>query len=128
MRACRLLVLAVLLVCPSGCGTGSGEVTGKVTFRGKPVTSGSVILYCPGNRIVRGVIGPDGSYSIPHVPAGEAAVAVRSPPVLPDGGYVNGETAPRGEAIPINYGVPDESGLTIRVGRGRVVYDIELNP
>lgn len=140
MRTRHLIpALAVILSCLPGCGPATGEVTGKVTFRGKPVTSGSIILYCPDKRIARGVIGPDGSYSVSDVPVGEAAVAVRSPlpPPAPgseqdvpppNGGRVPRVPSPGSESIPVRYGVPEESGLTVRVGRGRVVYNIELNP
>jgi hypothetical protein len=104
-------------------------------MRGKPVSSGSVILFCPGKRILRGVIGKDGYYSIPGVPLGDAVVTVRSPPLqsgLPDGAEltppVDSAPLPSAAEIPARYAVPEECGLTVRVGRGRVVYDIDLAP
>lgn len=135
-RHCLVLV-AIFVSCSPGCGPVTAEVSGKVTFQGRPITSGSVILYCPDKRIVRGVIGPDGSYSISNVPVGEAAVAVRLPqPPAPKGGpsvrLPDDESVPQVPpgfaAIPTRYGVPEESGLAVRVSGGRVIYDIELTP
>jgi hypothetical protein len=108
----------------------TGEVKGRVTARGKPVSSGSVILFCPGKRILRGVIGEDGRYSISGVPVGEAVVTVRAPPPasgLPAGAD-NSVTPGAAAEIPARYAVPEESGLTVQVNKGRVVFDIDLAP
>ncbi|WP_439628548.1 hypothetical protein [Gemmata sp.] len=133
-RCLRLVAAAVLAAPLAGCGPGAGEVAGRVTFRGRPVTGGSVVLFCPGKRIARGVLGPDGAYAIPNVPAGDAAVALRfSPPadaVQMGGRPLRPDELPPGPplGIPPRYTVPEESGLAVRVTRGRVVYDIELSP
>jgi hypothetical protein len=130
-----LLPALVLLTWQPGCGQVTGEVTGRVTMRGKPVSSGSVILFCPGKRILRGVIGKDGCYSISGVPLGDAVVTVRCPAF--SSGFTDGADLPpavdntpqvAAAEIPARYAVPEESGLTVRVGRGRVVYDIDLAP
>jgi hypothetical protein len=135
-----VLVTAALLA--GGCGSPTAVVGGRVTCGGKPVTSGSVILYCGDKQIVHGIIGPEGRYSIPNVPRGSAVVTVRAHPRTPAGMQVrqqlppvtNGPTAPEaaGEGpvvrIPPRYAVPEESGLSLVVDRDRQDHDIDLKP
>jgi hypothetical protein len=117
-------------------------VSGKVTLQGKPVCCGSVILYCEDKQIVRGVIDPDGRYSIPNVPMGRAVVTVRSHPPLPigfettvdlpptrDGPILPGHAIKDSESVtvvPERYGVPEESGLRVQVSSTQVEFDIDL--
>ena len=42
---------AGLLLC-LGCGGSKGEVSGKVTYRGKPLPSGAVTFFGPGDQMV----------------------------------------------------------------------------
>lgn len=133
-RCLPIFAAAVCAATLAGCSPGTGDVSGRVTFRGRPVTAGSVLLFCPGKRIARGVLGPDGTYSIPHVPVGDAAVALRFAPApdaqLTGSRPLRADELPPGPppGIPPRYTVPEESGLAVHVTRGRVVYDIELNP
>lgn len=136
--------LALLVGGLAGCGPQICTVTGKVALQGEPVTGGSVVLYCDGSHIVRGLIGPDGSYEIPNVPRGHARVTVAPPAILPEGmrkkyhlpPVVNGPVVPaarrpaanaRAAAIPGRYGVPEESGLSVTVGRRVTEFDINLS-
>jgi hypothetical protein len=64
------LVLATLLTAAglAGCQSGParGEVRGKVTFSGKPVTEGMITFVSPSGGPGGEVkLGPDGSYEIP---------------------------------------------------------------
>src|SRR5262249_24061853 len=54
-----------------------GDVSGLATFRGKPLPSGSVTLHYENGLSVSTTIGPDGSYSLRNVPAGEAHVCIK---------------------------------------------------
>jgi hypothetical protein len=136
-----LIALAGLLA--SGCGANTSTLVGKVTYKGKPVVGGSVIVYCPDKQIVRGIIGPDGSYSIPNVPHGSAVVTVQSPARVPAGlrmkqtlpPSTGGPIPPTVDVndtarvlIPQKYALPEESGLSVVVDRGQVTYDIDLKP
>ena len=57
---------------------GGGDVSGTVTFNGRPVTSGTVQAV-PADGVVReAAIGPDGSYALPDLPVGDMRVAVVS--------------------------------------------------
>jgi hypothetical protein len=101
------------------------------------------MLYCADKQIVRGNLGPDGTYAIPNVPRGPATVTVQSHarvpaglrvaqqlppssggPVLPGGGPAD----PEREPIPPRYAVPEESGLRVVVEGGPVTFDIDLKP
>lgn len=142
----RVFIIGVFIVsmAAAGCGRGSlSTVSGTVTFEGAPVTSGSVILYCEDQQIVHGLIGPDGSYSIPNVPRGKARATVRAHSPLPDGfrlrtqlpPTIDGPRVPGEEPlgkhatppIPKRYEMPEESGLAVQVSQADQVFDIRLN-
>lgn len=143
VRAAGWLAAALPLVA-AGCGANPTTVSGTVTFQGRPVPGGSVILYCEDKQIVRGLIGPDGHYSIPNVPRGAVTVAVQAHPRVPDGMQMKQNLPPaaggplppsagladggKAVAIPQRYGLPEESGLSAVVGRDAVRYDIDLRP
>lgn len=74
----RMALLAALAVV-GGCGPGTGTVTGKVTYKSKPVATGTVTAI-PSDGVARpGVIGTDGSFTIPAVPNGDVKFLVASP-------------------------------------------------
>ena len=54
------------------------DVNGTVTYRGKPITCGSVILCGSDGRQLQGQIKPDGSFSVAKVPEGNVRIAVIS--------------------------------------------------
>ncbi|MBM3983864.1 MAG: carboxypeptidase regulatory-like domain-containing protein [Planctomycetes bacterium] len=140
-RCCWVAVFAALA---GGCGgPETATVSGRVTFRGKPVTSGSVIVYCSDKQIVRGNIGSDGTYTIPNVPRGALAVTVQSHARVPAGMRLQQNLPPATGgpipptvsaddpacvALPPRYAVPEESGLSVQVERGLVTFDIDLKP
>src|SRR5689334_22127745 len=70
-----LLVVAAL----SGCGNRGATVTGKVSYRGRPITSGSVIVRNADGTAESGVILPDGSYSVAGVKPGHISFGIFSP-------------------------------------------------
>lgn len=141
-RALAAIVWIAVATCSTGCGSKPAVVTGTVTYQGKPLTGGSVILYCADDQIVRGVIGPDGAYTIPNVPRGVCRVTVKTYTPIPAGFRLKQELPPvhdgpihpsqspalSGEAVPERYAVPEESGLTVRVDRPQTIFDITLTP
>jgi hypothetical protein len=135
-------LLACLALCSTGCGSSTATVEGTVTVQGKPVKSGSVILYCEDKQIVRGLI-VDGQYSIPNVPCGNATVTVQAHAKVPSGlrldqqlpPIVNGPIPSPVEtpgsptlSIPPRYSHPEESGLSIQIDGTHVTYGIDLKP
>src|SRR5262245_35060772 len=76
-----LLVLSVVF----GCGPGSATVTGKVTYKGKPVVSGTVVMLGSDERMVSAEIKADGQYVLAGVRSGKVRIGVSSPPPAQDG-------------------------------------------
>jgi hypothetical protein len=143
--AAALLSLAALT---TGCGLGTGTVTGKVTYNAKPVVTGTVTAIGSDGIARPGQIGPDGAYSIPAVPGGDVTFLVASP--NPDGsrdmvgkknkpggdsdlagpaagGPEPAPTVPKGAWVPLpdDYSNPAKSGLKGTV-KGDTVINLEL--
>lgn len=129
----------------TGCGGGpyTATVSGKVTYRGKPLEDGWVAFVHPDGRFAKAMIQPDGTYSSPEVPGGQVKVTVISeptPPPLPPGARLPGGTrvppnptymeavkkALNHARIPDKYRNPDSSGLSLTVNRGSNQFDIPL--
>lgn len=72
--------LVVSLFATTGCENGTTDVSGKVTFNGKPVVYGTVVVVGSNGIPKAGAIQPDGSYQISGVALGPAkSVTVSSP-------------------------------------------------
>ena len=156
MRACaRLAVrraatsgLLLTLLVALGCGGGVGDVSGTVTYNGKPLDGGSV-QYRSGGKTVAVEISKDGKYSVSGIPAGAALIAVSYvDPRATDhfravsaaskaGGAGRGDKEAPATALakvdPTTFNkVPDKyndfngSGLTFEVKKGSNTYDIDL--
>ncbi len=144
MRANQIGLFVVLATTSTlGCGQATSTVSGTVRFQGRPLSGGSVILYCDDQQMVRGLIGPGGRYSIPNVPRGAARVTVKAQTHLPEAFRVAGNLPPvedgpqaptpsprsdRTPNIPHRYGLPEESGLAVTVAQATVEHDIDLHP
>ena len=85
-RTARMFIpalTAVLLVPNWGCGVGSGQqlpslilVKGKVTYKGRPVTKGSIRFEPEGfGRMARGELQSDGSFVLTTTKDGDGVVA-----------------------------------------------------
>jgi hypothetical protein len=137
------LGLLVASIATAGCKPSTTTLHGNVRHGNKPIPSGSVIVYCQGGEIVRGIITEDGSYSIRNVPRGRAVVTVKPHPRVPEGMQLRQKLPPTGPGgpmspsegsylkdhnvtIPRRYANPDESGLAIDVQTSDQEYDIEL--
>lgn len=144
-----LLLLGLLA---SGCGGSHGEITGKVYYKGQPVTSpGAVVTFIDTNGgVFSSSVASDGGYVIADVPVGQVKVAVLVlPPRKTDriqqteqeairSGKLNippeerqkmvSISPPRGLAIPLppTYADPEKSGLMHVVTGGKQTFDIQL--
>ena len=68
MRRVIVFALMALLLVASGCGTGTATISGKVSYKGRPVTSGGIVVLNPdGRTIAKGTIQSDGTYSVDGV-------------------------------------------------------------
>jgi hypothetical protein len=123
---------------------GTSKVTGRVTFGGRPVIWGSVVLVGPDGRSAAGRIEPDGTYTVANAPRGEVLVSVSSPDPL----YqhyatqlkTSREQGPQAQwaalpvdrkqwfALPKRFEDPNASGVTLTVKRGNNPLDIALTP
>ena len=114
--------LAALITCFCiGCGGGPAttNVSGTVTFEGKPVTSGLINFRAPsGGRPLGGGLQSDGAYEA-ELPAGDYLVRIDSPPEYSQEVDAEGrlavpkEVSPR--QLPIEYASFEGSGLTATV-------------
>jgi hypothetical protein len=137
--------IALIVLCALGCG-GSGDVSGKITCKGKPVTYGSVTIFAADGIPRYGELGEGGSYKVENVPLGEVKVAVQSPnPFAPIAGEfdkfgkkpaVLQQTLPakprvapgKWFPIPTRYENVQDSGLALTVQCGANSFDIDLKP
>ena len=127
-----------LVTAGAGCGPGKGDMSGTVTFKGKPVTSGTVDFLGSDGIHHYAAIEGDGTYSIKGVPGGAAKVGVYSPDpsdtaALSRGGSGKPSRAAQNPgsragwfSIPDKYGDPAASGLTFTIKRGPNTYNIDL--
>jgi hypothetical protein len=127
---------ALLTLAAVGCG-GYGDVSGKVTHKGKTLVWGTVQFEGSDNLIKQGNINSDGTYSLSGVATGEAKAAVSS--INPKSSdfqlrrpQEGGPQAPaRPEVkgwfpIPEKYNTPFKSGLTYKIKSGANTIDIDL--
>jgi hypothetical protein len=79
----RPLILWVLLsLALSGCGSKVGSVSGKVTYQGKPLSSGLVIFVDKDGKVSEPAgIQVDGSYTADNVPVGQMTACVETIPL-----------------------------------------------
>ena len=126
----------------AGCGGGTGELRGVVTYQGKPLECGTVTVVGRDKLPYVGSIDETGHYSVAGVPTGEVKIGVTVPdppadtPPAAAGGHrglkrpnAQPSAAPSAKKwvkIPESYGDPEGSGLTATVGRGSTPHDIEL--
>jgi hypothetical protein len=135
------LLLGLLLATAAGCGGGkSATVRGKVSYQGKSLTMGNVILVSEDGQLsARGVIQPDGTYEIAQAPTGKVKVGVSNPPPpgAPGGqplfGSLDDPETKQAVAMaakyvpsPDIYTDPQKSGLTREVPSSGGTIDIDL--
>jgi hypothetical protein len=135
-----LLLLATLGT--SGCFGSKGDVSGTVTFQGKHLSSGAVVIVGSDNQPMHADIQADGSYKVEGVPVGQARITVHSPDPalrpLKKKGKAKSRPDDRAEPpagspnranwfpIPARYGNLDQSGLSVSVNSGPNTHNITL--
>lgn len=136
-------VLTLLTFSLSGCGGNSNrpktaKVTGKVTYEGKPIETGS-LLFVPvgGGSSAQGNIAADGTYTLGTFTETDGAILGNFKVMItawtqPKGGPGLPEDAIRGDAGPISlipeiYGDLEKSGLTATVKdeKNTINFDLE---
>jgi hypothetical protein len=100
----------------SGCREPSDtvSVTGKVTYRGQPLTNGAVMFFPPTGRPSAVALSEDGSYSA-DLPPGEYTVTINVVTELPPG-YREGDPLPPPKIVlPPEYTTQAKSTLKATV-------------
>src|SRR5262249_20344433 len=139
--------LAASLCAITGCGASKADVTGTVTYRGKPLVWGTVVVIGSDHMPYYGAIQADGTFTVKNVPLGPAQVGVGSvdpyyepkfqkleqkaryeelrsrasietPPKPPKGAWF---------PIPAKYNDPLRSGLTGEVKSPMTTIDLKLD-
>ncbi|QDU26037.1 hypothetical protein ETAA8_11090 [Anatilimnocola aggregata] len=130
-RPKRLCLFAALLVAglgTVGCGSGMGDVQGKVTIEGQPAANLNVTFTDPVKHVrATGVTDAAGNYRLSThakddgAPVGEYKVAVNQP-----GPTDSSETKAPPRLFPDHYERAETSGLMCAVKSGQNTFDIEL--
>ena len=131
----------------AGCGPSTGNVSGKVLYKGAPL-NGGVVTFAgeDGKNPQIAQIAEDGSYSVEKIPVGPVKITVATkssvkqgkqprknlPPtnVTPPPGYIPQDASDGGKPlveIPAKYSDSEKSGLTYTVTSGSQSYDIKLD-
>jgi hypothetical protein len=140
----KLCFLSIVLfgAWTAGCGGGGAKtapVSGRVTYKGKPVAKANV-SFTPAegaSRAATGLTDDGGNYKLGSfaasdgAPPGQYRVTIQAHgpdrPAKPgEGSGMPGETIPGDPIIPLKYFKPDTSGLTFEVKRGSNRADFEL--
>jgi hypothetical protein len=110
-----------------GCG-GKATVSGKVSYQGRTVTYGSVLILGSDKKTRFGVIQPDGSYTVEGVTPGAVKIGVisRDPAKPASKVPASARATPTWFPLPPKFEDPATSGIVGTVGSGRVKHDIEL--
>jgi hypothetical protein len=128
-------IVAVLSLALAGCGS-TTEVTGEVTYNGKPLDKpgGTISFFGPNGVPVTAPIDTSGHYKVAGVRVGENRVTVTYPrpglgqPKQRGPGKTGGPPATSEDSpflTPENYALPETSKLTVVV-EGGTVYNPEL--
>lgn len=139
VRSSTFLPLAslpgLLLFLLVGCGPRYGNLAGSVSFEGKPVRMGSVLVVGSDGVPRSTTIQDDGSYAVDNVPIGTVRIAVSSPDPetmvvsLPKHGRIRQDNTvdnTKWFPIPEKYAEFDQSDLTCTVKTGSNRFNIEL--
>lgn len=135
LRCILCAVLAMALMTLTGCGGGvkvpKGELYGKVMYHSQPVTGGTIKIFpATGGEPIRANVGPDGTYRVTSVPAGEVKATIDTTELkqvkAPPKGIALGGGRPAYVAIPGKYTKPETANLSAEVKNGPREWNIEL--
>ena len=129
-----VLLGTVLMACKSG--PPRGQVSGKVTFKGNPVTEGTVTFHNPkAGHAGEAKLGPGGSYVITTVEGGLVVgdYGVMITPLTHIVDLEPGKTPPvdvekPAPDIPKKYRRQETSALKAQVKEGKNVFDFDMKP
>jgi hypothetical protein len=124
-------IVAGVFLLGVGCGggkVGNSTVAGKVSYKGRPLTVGTIEFPGTDGKVSSSSINSDGSFLIPDAPVGDDTVVVRVPapgPKVPPGAPVLGSNVTP-VPIPRQYADARTSRVKQTVAAGRSTADIDL--
>ena len=104
-RAYLGVALTLAIIALSGCGS-RGNVHGKVYYKDKLLSSGTVVFTANKKTVGTSTIKEDGSYEMKNVPAGEVTITVSPSAVLP----------PKKDKTVVPQGLDDPEKYTVTKG------------
>ena len=124
-RAATLAALLLATASAPGCGAPEAAarlsttvpVWGKVTYKGKPLTRGTIAFEPDAGREAHGEIGPDGGFTLTTFAKGDGAVA---------GVHRVSISGLNRKELPIKYHSPSSSEVEVVVGDDKSDYRIDL--
>jgi hypothetical protein len=124
-HAIGLLFLAAL----AGCGSKLSTVSGKITYRDKPVTRGQISFIAADGQSASTTLDADGGYTVAQVPRGELTVIISS--FEAEGAEKLGikilPKAPKLRSlVPERYNEAETSPLKVMVKSSHHRYDFDL--
>ena len=145
-RFVAALTVFLCLTALTGCGDSSkAAVSGKVTYKGAPVTGGTLTLYPTSGTPFPVNINANGTFNASDAPIGQMGVSISTDNVVSFQGYqmppgvqppkdvnspaqpnIDTSNAPKKVEIPAKYKDPKTSGLTWDVKGGKQSKDFEL--
>jgi len=140
-----LVVLLLSLIFLSGCsgkGPKIAPVTGRVTFKGAPVSDGAKIYFANKEKGVHitAILDADGRYRIEMaegygLPPGDYGVSLLPPMLQPSAEMIEKYRAggPPAELmafpkIPLRYRKPETSMLVLKLTEDGATFDVEMMP
>jgi hypothetical protein len=135
-----LPLVFVVLVLTAGCGKPKGSISGKVIYKGKPLSGGFVTFILEKGAPLHAKIQSNGEYRIDNVPVGTVKITVQpesatgaewmdkgGPPLPKSPDEMKKWMMPKTEAeIPERYSDAAKTELTYTVKQGPQEYDIVL--
>jgi hypothetical protein len=140
-----LLFFSLCAALLAGCSSEpeTAKVSGKVTYKGQPVTGGQMYFYPAEGGGLPGSITPDGTYAIVGLPPGKVTVTIETESINPNrtvrtyGDKRGGGMGPTPEGvntsgggiyvqIPKKYAQKATTDLTFEVTGGEQTHDIQL--
>lgn len=129
----RTCFCSLLLVLAAGCGKSKGTISGRVTYKGTPLTSGTIIFHSSDGYVDSTSINARGEYTLANFPVGTAKITVvtqpyekETPSGVPSKPGATRKRVANFVAIPKKYSDPEQSDLTWTVESGSQQYDIDL--
>lgn len=130
--AAAILAAATLATLYPGCDSGptTGDVRGKVTFKGKPVTEGTVTFLNPTEGgAAEAAIQKDGSYAATRVVIGQYVVEIKPLTEIVDTDPGKSPPAPvekKAPDIPRKYRMQGTTPFNVKVEKGQNDINFEM--